>query len=203
MKWDPQGCHKVVIPKEKCFFLITWSHEIISHRAILSTLSNLQERFWWPILDEDVKCFISTCHPAKHARPIIFTFHLQFLTFPSFSKRSISTPCWFQPSMSFAISFRLAAPCHLCLSGALFGKKMKRPLGILYSKISSANGEEWPRLLLTTAPHLWLWLDMLHPVTPSQIPKIIPTALQLLRFPETKFCTQTRSLTTPDPEHCL
>src|SRR5882724_9395020 len=35
------------------------------HRAIFSTLSNLQERFWWPMLDEDVKWFVSTCHPCQ------------------------------------------------------------------------------------------------------------------------------------------
>src|SRR5882724_3693740 len=38
---DPQGRHKVVIPKEKHFFLITQAHEIVGHRAIFSTLSNL------------------------------------------------------------------------------------------------------------------------------------------------------------------
>jgi len=63
MRCDPQGCHKVVMPKEKHFFLITRAHEIVGHRAIFSTLSNLQERFWWLMLDDDVKWFVSTCHP--------------------------------------------------------------------------------------------------------------------------------------------
>jgi len=65
MHHNPQGHHKVVMPKEKCFFLIAQAHEIVGHRAIFSMLSNLQERFWWPMLDDDVKWFISTCHPCQ------------------------------------------------------------------------------------------------------------------------------------------
>src|SRR5882724_12517904 len=36
-------------------------HEAVGHKAISVTLSN----FWWPMLDEDVKWFISTCHPCQ------------------------------------------------------------------------------------------------------------------------------------------
>ena len=45
MRRDPQGHHKVVLPKDKHFFLITQSHEIVGHRAIFSMLSDLRERF--------------------------------------------------------------------------------------------------------------------------------------------------------------
>src|SRR5882724_9008587 len=62
---DLQGHHLVVILKEKQFSLISQVHEVIGHRVIFSTLSNLQERFWWPMLDEDVKWFNSTCHPCQ------------------------------------------------------------------------------------------------------------------------------------------
>src|SRR5882724_5176998 len=65
MCWDIQGHHKVVIPREKCFSLISQVHEAVGHRAIFSTLSNLREHFWWPMLDEDVKWFVSTCHPCQ------------------------------------------------------------------------------------------------------------------------------------------
>src|SRR5882724_4331830 len=65
MRWDIQGCHKVVIPREKCYPLISQEHEAVSHRAIFSTFSNLREHFWWPMLDEDVKWFVSTCHPCQ------------------------------------------------------------------------------------------------------------------------------------------
>ena len=154
---DPQGRHKVVIPKEKCFFLITQAHEIVGHRAIFSMLSNLRERFWWPMLDDDVKWLFRHAIPAKPTRPVIFIFHPLFPIFPRFFARSISTQCSCQPSTSFAISFRPTVPCHPGPSGTLFGRKMRRLLGISYLKISFAVGVEWPRLLLIMAPHLWLW----------------------------------------------
>src|SRR5882724_8909192 len=62
---DIQGRHKVVIPREKHYYLISREHEAVSHRAIFSTLSYLREHFWWPMLDEDVKWFIWTCHPCQ------------------------------------------------------------------------------------------------------------------------------------------
>src|SRR5882672_4824385 len=62
MHRDLQGQHKVVILIDKCFSLISQVHETVSHRAIFSTLANLRERFWWPMLEEDVKWFVSTCH---------------------------------------------------------------------------------------------------------------------------------------------
>src|SRR5882672_9847715 len=62
MRRDLQGRHKVVISIDKCFSLISQAHETVGHRAIFSTLSNLRERFWWPMLEEDVKWFICTCH---------------------------------------------------------------------------------------------------------------------------------------------
>src|SRR5882724_9326623 len=65
MNQDIQGHHKVVTPREKCYSLISRVHEAVGHRAIFSTLSYLREHFWWPMLDEDVKWFVSTCHPCQ------------------------------------------------------------------------------------------------------------------------------------------
>jgi len=50
MCWDIQSHHKVVISREKCYCLISQAHEAVGHRAIFSTLSNLREQFWWPML---------------------------------------------------------------------------------------------------------------------------------------------------------
>src|SRR6266481_1200759 len=75
---DVQSWHKVVIPKDACFSILSWAHEAVGHKALFSTLSNLHERFWWPMLVEDVKWFISTCHPCQtqqlrrlHIPPVI------------------------------------------------------------------------------------------------------------------------------------
>jgi len=48
MHQNLQGCHKVVIPREKCFSLITQAHEVVGHRAIFSMLSNLWKGFGGP-----------------------------------------------------------------------------------------------------------------------------------------------------------
>src|SRR5882724_1390022 len=74
MRQDIQGHHKVVMPRKKCYSLISQAHEAVSHRAIFSTLSYLREHFWLPMLDEDVKWFISTCHPCQTRQ----TRHLHF-----------------------------------------------------------------------------------------------------------------------------
>src|SRR5882724_2081114 len=80
--WDIQGRHKVVIPRERRYSIISRAHEAVGHRAIFSTLSYLREHFWWPMLDEDVKWFVSTCHPCQTQQ----TCHLHLLpTIPDIS----------------------------------------------------------------------------------------------------------------------
>src|SRR5882724_13149956 len=62
---DIQAHHKVVIQPEKCFHIISRAHEVAGHKAIFATLSNLWQRFWWPMLEEDMKWLVSTCHPCQ------------------------------------------------------------------------------------------------------------------------------------------
>src|SRR5882724_9307402 len=152
MCWDLQGCHKVVIPKEKQFSLISQAHEVVGHRVIFSTLSNLWERFWWPMLDEDVKQFSSTFHPCQTQQTHHLPLPPTILTLLHFSTRFTSIPCLL--SISFAILSRTIVPCPLGPSGGVFRSKMRRLLEPLFSRISCSNGVEWLKLLLTMAPHL-------------------------------------------------
>ena len=62
---DIQGCHKVVVSKDSHFSIISQAHKALGHRALFSTLASLYKCFWWPMLVEDVKWFISTCHPCQ------------------------------------------------------------------------------------------------------------------------------------------
>jgi len=109
------------------------------------------------MLDDDVKWFISTCHPCQTCQ----THHLHLPptvpTFPHLFHKSISTRCSCQPSTSFAISFRPAVPFILARVAPL-RKENKKTLGDLYSRISFANGVEWLRLLLIMDLRLWLQL---------------------------------------------
>ena len=70
--------YKIIIQPEKCFHIISQAHEVVGHKAIFATLSNLWQQFWWPMLEEDVKWFVSTCHPCHtqqlqhlHLPPVI------------------------------------------------------------------------------------------------------------------------------------
>jgi len=65
MHRDIQAHHKVVISEEKRFHIISQAHDAIGHKAIFTTLSNLRGHFWWPMLEDDVKWFVSTCHPCQ------------------------------------------------------------------------------------------------------------------------------------------
>jgi len=65
MRRDVQARHKVVIPQEKRFRIISQAHDAVGHKAIFVTQSNLRQRFWWPMLEQDVKWFVSTCHPCQ------------------------------------------------------------------------------------------------------------------------------------------
>src|SRR5882724_6691326 len=125
---DLQGCHKVVILREKCFSFISQAPEIISHRDIFSMLSNPWKRFWWPTLDKDVKWFISTSHPCQTQQ----THHLHLP--PTIH----NIPTLFQ-KVHINTMFMLTVPC-LGPSDMVFGRKMKILLETLYSIISSAKG---------------------------------------------------------------
>ena len=62
---DIQAHHKIILPTEKCFTIISHAHEAVGHRAIYSTLTSIQEHFWWPMLEDDVKWVVSMCHPCQ------------------------------------------------------------------------------------------------------------------------------------------
>src|SRR6266481_2498667 len=78
MHRDIQACHTIVILEERHFHLISQAHDAVGHKAVFATLSNLRGHFWWPMLEDDVKWFISTCHPCQtrqvwhlHIPPVI------------------------------------------------------------------------------------------------------------------------------------
>ena len=79
---DIQACHKVIIQPEICSHIISQAHEAVGHKAIFSTISNLWQQFWWPMLEEDVKWFVSTCNPCQ-------TQQLQHLHLPLVMSRSV------------------------------------------------------------------------------------------------------------------
>jgi len=61
MKRDMQGRHKIVPDPGRRYSLIAQSHDQMGHRGIFTTIINLKERFWWPLIDHNVSWFVSTC----------------------------------------------------------------------------------------------------------------------------------------------
>jgi hypothetical protein len=65
MKRDFQGRHKIVLPKDRRLSIMQQAHDAIGHKGVFSTLCNIRTRFWWPMLEDDVKWFVHTCHACQ------------------------------------------------------------------------------------------------------------------------------------------
>lgn len=64
-KRDPNGRHKLIIPYNKRLGLIRDVHDELGHKGIFSVRTRLLDRFWWPLLDQDVRWYIKTCHECQ------------------------------------------------------------------------------------------------------------------------------------------
>jgi Integrase zinc binding domain len=62
---NPQGQHKMVVPFDRCLFLITSAHNDIGHHGVYATNALLSERYWWPNMSTDIKWYIQTCHVCQ------------------------------------------------------------------------------------------------------------------------------------------
>src|SRR5882672_8097340 len=107
------------------------------------------ERFWWPILEEDVKWFVSTCHPCQNRQ----TCHLHLPpTIPDiptlFWKVHIDTML-----MPTVIKFRYLVQARCAMSSwpewHPLRKENEKTLGDLYSRTSFVDGVESLKLLPT------------------------------------------------------
>ena len=55
----------MVVPKHRRFGLIKEAHDDLGHKGVFTVQTWLLLRFWWPLLVEDVKWFIRTCHKCQ------------------------------------------------------------------------------------------------------------------------------------------
>ena len=62
---QPNGAHQVVPLPHVRYHLLTQAHDDLGHKGIFIVRKRLLERFWWPMLDHDVKWFVQTCHPCQ------------------------------------------------------------------------------------------------------------------------------------------
>ena len=62
---EPHGRHQQVAPEGRCYGLIREAHDDLGHKGVFTVRTRLLLRFWWPMLVDDVKWFIQTCHECQ------------------------------------------------------------------------------------------------------------------------------------------
>ena len=60
-----EGRHQLVINEPKRYELIRQAHDKLGHKGVFTVRIHLLLRFWWPMLSEDVKWYIKTCHECQ------------------------------------------------------------------------------------------------------------------------------------------
>jgi len=59
------GRHQVVARPHKRYSLIKEAHDELGHKGAFSVRSRLLVRFWWPMLEQDVKWYVRSCHECQ------------------------------------------------------------------------------------------------------------------------------------------
>ena len=62
---EQHGRHQLVVPVECHYGLIREAHNSLGHKGVFSVQTHLLLRFWWPVLVDDVKWYIRTCHECQ------------------------------------------------------------------------------------------------------------------------------------------
>ena len=59
------GQHQLAVPVEHCYRLIREMHDSLGHKGVFSVWMCLLLHFWWPMLVNNVKWYIQTCHKCQ------------------------------------------------------------------------------------------------------------------------------------------
>ncbi|KIK74248.1 hypothetical protein PAXRUDRAFT_176307, partial [Paxillus rubicundulus Ve08.2h10] len=62
---EPHGQHQLVVQEGKRYGLIKEAHNDLGHKGVFTVCTWLLLHFWWPMLVEDVKWYICTCHECQ------------------------------------------------------------------------------------------------------------------------------------------
>ena len=62
---EQHGQHQLVVPVERRYRLIQEAHNSLGHKGVFSVQTRLLLRFWWPVLVDDVRWYIHTCHECQ------------------------------------------------------------------------------------------------------------------------------------------
>ena len=61
-KKDAQGRHKLVAPPDRRINILIAAHDNVAHKGFFATRVLVAERFWWPLMRQDIAWFIRSCH---------------------------------------------------------------------------------------------------------------------------------------------
>src|SRR4051794_16039483 len=64
-KRHPTGRHQLFVEESKRGKLIKEAHDDLGHKGPFVTWTRLLERFWWPLLDQDVQWYCRSCHQCQ------------------------------------------------------------------------------------------------------------------------------------------
>ncbi|KIO06846.1 hypothetical protein M404DRAFT_37253, partial [Pisolithus tinctorius Marx 270] len=59
------GRHQLVVDESKRYRLIKEAHDDLGHKGVFTVRTHLLLRVWWPLLVEDVKWYVRTCHECQ------------------------------------------------------------------------------------------------------------------------------------------
>ena len=59
------GHHQLVVPEHQRYGLIKEAHDDLGHKGVFTVRTHLLLRFWWPMLVNDMKWFVRTCHKCQ------------------------------------------------------------------------------------------------------------------------------------------
>ena len=62
---EPHSRHQLVVPEHRHFGLLKEAHDNLRHKGVFTVWTWLLLCFWWPMLVEDVKWFVRTCHECQ------------------------------------------------------------------------------------------------------------------------------------------
>jgi apurinic endonuclease APN1 len=62
---DAGGKHCLYVEKGDRMYMMKAGHDSLGHRGAYATRSLLEERFWWPDMESDVRWYVKTCHKCQ------------------------------------------------------------------------------------------------------------------------------------------
>ena len=63
--WEQHRQHQLVVPVEHRYGLIWEAHDSLRHKGVFSVWMHLLLHFWWPVLVNDIKWYVHTCHKCQ------------------------------------------------------------------------------------------------------------------------------------------